>query len=155
MVALAVALASESSVVTLSPSSRPGAFLTLDPQLPAERIALMLEDSRPQLIVTQPAARPEPGRTPVLLLDDPASRRRCSTATGPRRRAGRSPRQPGLHAAHLGFTGRPKGVVLRTRACPDLVSGTAAGWASGGAAVSSRWRPRASTPRSGTSSQRC
>ncbi|MYT16154.1 MULTISPECIES: non-ribosomal peptide synthase/polyketide synthase [unclassified Streptomyces] len=95
------------------------AYLPIDPNYPADRIAYMLGQARPALIITtEDAARalPDSG-TPRLLLDEPAVR------TAIRRRPGHDPtdrdrnaplRLPGAAYAIYtsGSTGRPKGVVV-------------------------------------------
>ncbi|WP_407059006.1 AMP-binding protein [Ralstonia syzygii subsp. celebesensis] len=95
-------------------------YLPIDPNYPAERIAFMLDDARPALLLTASAARaglPANGPQP-LCLDELAL-------------DGLPLHNPGRHitpqhAAYLiytsGSTGRPKGVLVSHRGVPHLVS---------------------------------
>ncbi|MET7718833.1 amino acid adenylation domain-containing protein, partial [Streptomyces sp. NPDC005407] len=74
------------------------AYLPVDPEYPAERIALLLEDA-----------------APVVVLDDPGMVARLSTADGPTD-VGAAPSLDPRQAAYViytsGSTGRPKGVAV-------------------------------------------
>ncbi|WP_193564100.1 non-ribosomal peptide synthetase, partial [Streptomyces sp. L-9-10] len=108
-------------MVTLYAVLKAGAaYLPVDPDYPAERVAALLADARPVQVITQGAAdlpvRPGPGTT-HLVLDLPATRealaaRPAADLTDADRRA---PLRPG-NAAYViytsGSTGRPKGVVV-------------------------------------------
>ncbi|MFD7318063.1 amino acid adenylation domain-containing protein [Streptomyces sp. NPDC059883] len=108
-------------MVTLYAVLKTGAaYLPVDPDYPAERVAALLADARPVQVITQRAAdlpvRPEPG-TGHLVLDRPVTRealaaRSAADLTDADRRA---PLRPG-NAAYViytsGSTGRPKGVVV-------------------------------------------
>ncbi|MGD7175287.1 AMP-binding protein, partial [Ralstonia pseudosolanacearum] len=95
-------------------------YLPVDPNYPAERIAFMLDDARPALLLTASAAGAgmhAPGLR-QLCLDDLAL-------------DGLPAHNPGLpiapqHAAYLiytsGSTGKPKGVLVSHRGVPYLVS---------------------------------
>ncbi|MFD4397703.1 amino acid adenylation domain-containing protein [Kitasatospora sp. NPDC058478] len=110
VVALAVPRSVESVVATLATLKAGAAFLPLDPEYPAERIAHMLADSAPAVVLTDhrwPLAESLDGRT-VLPVDDELwafhdDHDLPGTA------------HPG-HAAYIiytsGSTGRPKGVVV-------------------------------------------
>jgi len=111
-----------------------GAYLPLDPSLPAERIALLLEDSKAGAIVTTAALRDQLPETdiPVALVD--ADRSDAASADLSRYGGGGRPEAagggavpadlpdadlPGIHpdsAAYLfytsGSTGTPKGVLV-------------------------------------------
>ncbi len=91
-----------------------GAYVPLDPQLPADRIAFMLEEAGARVVVTESALR---GRVPagadVLALDGEAA----SLARGP----GDAP-ETGVSPDNLcyviftsGSSGRPKGVAVQHR----------------------------------------
>ncbi|MFC8723393.1 amino acid adenylation domain-containing protein, partial [Kitasatospora sp. NPDC057198] len=90
------------------------AYLPLELDYPAERLAFMVEDTAPVLLVTDRAAQPRlpltPG-VPQLLLDDPAvAAELAALPEGPFR----VPYQPDAAAYVIftsGSTGRPKGVV--------------------------------------------
>ncbi|WP_447040837.1 non-ribosomal peptide synthase/polyketide synthase [Streptomyces sp. DSM 118878] len=95
------------------------AYLPIDPNYPAERIAYMLGEARPALFVTTaPTAATLPaGDAPRLLLDDPATR--SAVAARPAHDPADTDRTAPLRldgAAYTiytsGSTGRPKGVVV-------------------------------------------
>ncbi|HEX2208939.1 MAG TPA: amino acid adenylation domain-containing protein, partial [Longimicrobium sp.] len=92
-----------------------GAYVPIDPAYPAERIAFVLEDSRPALIVTTSALRDRiPPAADALAMDDDAA-----SVDG-------EPAQPLADSVHpqntayviytSGSTGRPKGVAVPHRA---------------------------------------
>ncbi len=126
LVAVALERSAEVFVCWLAVAKSGAAFLPVDPAYPAERIAFMLGDARPDLVITTTAAASslpaDPGGTgPRLVLDDPllaAELARCA-ATG---RAA-----PGLELGHpayviytSGSTGRPKGIVVTHRGLASL-----------------------------------
>jgi amino acid adenylation domain-containing protein len=96
-----------------------GAYLPLDPQYPSERLAFMLDDSRPKVVLTQqsleeqlPASRALMTASVVLVDDSSASWQRLSDADP-------DPAALGIGAATLayviytsGSTGKPKGVMV-------------------------------------------
>ncbi|WP_240803891.1 non-ribosomal peptide synthetase [Streptomyces sp. A0592] len=102
------------------------AFVLVDTGHPAERIARMLADSAPALVVTDSATAPllplaEPARVPLVLTDEVDDENEAVAAgpgTGPLRRP-----RPG-DAAYVvytsGSTGRPKGVVVDHAALCNL-----------------------------------
>ncbi|MCK2220947.1 amino acid adenylation domain-containing protein [Actinomadura sp. ATCC 31491] len=101
------------------------AYLPIDPAQPAERIAAMLADARPALLL---ATRETAGRVPMtpLLMDDtpadapePADGPEPADAPGPG--GALSPRHPVYVIYTSGSTGRPKGVVLEHAGVRALV----------------------------------
>ncbi|MBK5540913.1 non-ribosomal peptide synthase/polyketide synthase [Pseudomonas sp. TH07] len=87
-----------------------GAYVPIDPSYPAERIAYMLEDSAPVVVLVQAATQPlvTAGLAPLLVLDQPLWPAEALD----------NPQLPELHAGHLayviytsGSTGQPKGVM--------------------------------------------
>ncbi|MBT3089569.1 non-ribosomal peptide synthetase, partial [Streptomyces sp. CYG21] len=89
-----------------------GAYLPLDPAHPARRIARMLDDNPPLLLLTDRAHRdllPDDPGCPVLLLDDPADPAPAVPAFEP---AEPHPAQPAYILHTSGSTGRPKAVVV-------------------------------------------
>ncbi|MFI5800314.1 amino acid adenylation domain-containing protein, partial [Streptomyces sp. NPDC051677] len=85
-----------------------GAYVPVDPDYPADRVAYMLSDSRPALLVSDSATLPGLGEcaVPVVLVDQTEL-------------SGEAPAQLELCADHpayviytSGSTGRPKGVVV-------------------------------------------
>ncbi|MEU6236010.1 amino acid adenylation domain-containing protein [Kitasatospora sp. NPDC047058] len=83
-------------------------YLPLDPDYPAERIAYMLEDAAPALVVTT-ADTPTDGAVPRLLLDR-EDRLAGQPATSPGITV--DPATPAYVIYTSGSTGRPKGVVV-------------------------------------------
>ncbi|MFC9774530.1 amino acid adenylation domain-containing protein [Paenibacillus chitinolyticus] len=96
------------------------AYLPLDPDYPADRLAYMLEDAGPSILVTSAdaaASMPERSGLKIVVLGDFACEERLrklpDSDPEPDLRAGR---HNALHPAYLiytsGSTGRPKGVVI-------------------------------------------
>ncbi|MEU4091796.1 non-ribosomal peptide synthase/polyketide synthase [Streptomyces sp. NPDC026673] len=109
---VAVALPrSAALVVTLLAVHRAGgAYLPLDTDYPAERLAFMLADARPVCVVTADGVALPDTEAPRLLVDAdgvPAA----EAATGPLPLA-YDPRHPAYVIYTSGSTGRPKGVVV-------------------------------------------
>ncbi|WP_435862636.1 amino acid adenylation domain-containing protein, partial [Streptomyces spectabilis] len=119
---------SERMLVTLLAVLKSGAaYLPVDPEYPADRIAYMLDDADPALVVTvsEVAGRlPLDGRTAVV-LDEPALRAELAehVATDLRDTERTAPLRA-HHPAYLiytsGSTGRPKGVVVPHAGLPSL-----------------------------------
>ncbi|WP_158889711.1 non-ribosomal peptide synthetase [Amycolatopsis anabasis] len=105
------------------------AYLPLDPEYPADRIAHMLTDADPALVLTGLAAadRLREHDVPLVLLDDPETAAALAALpAGPVDDAERvAPLDPD-HPAYLiytsGSTGKPKGVFVPHRGVPDLVA---------------------------------
>ncbi|MEU6238228.1 amino acid adenylation domain-containing protein, partial [Kitasatospora sp. NPDC047058] len=102
-----------------------GAFLGLDPSYPADRLAFMLADARPAVVLAhRSTAGALPAGTPVLLLEEIAE-------DGPE--SGRGEAAPaGAGEANLaylvytsGSTGRPKGVAVTHRSIVNTFAGLA------------------------------
>ncbi len=92
-----------------------GAYLPLDPAHPAQRIARMLDDNPPLLLLTDRAHRdllPDDPGCPVLLLDDPADPAPAVLAVPAFEPAEPHPAQPAYILHTSGSTGRPKAVVV-------------------------------------------
>ena len=99
------------------------AYLPVDPDYPAERIAFMLRDARPAIILASPATAPDiPGAGMVLVADDAAIAAELAAVgevpppdampggvTPPRRTL---PTHPAYVIYTSGSTGTPKGVVI-------------------------------------------
>ncbi|MFJ8752450.1 amino acid adenylation domain-containing protein [Streptomyces sp. NPDC102441] len=106
-------------VVAMLAVMRTGAaYLPLDPSYPADRLAFMIEDSRPAVLVATSGSARTMDPDGTLPLVDPAGAaaeaRRCE------------PVPPGLQdAAYViytsGSTGRPKGVVVEHRSLSNLL----------------------------------
>ncbi len=112
VVAVALPRGAELIVALLAIVKAGGAYLPVDPEYPADRVAFMLTDARPALVVTDRttvAELPVPDGTPTVVLDELAG---SDAALGP----GPSRRLLTRHPAYViytsGSTGRPKGVVV-------------------------------------------
>ncbi|CAM5698423.1 non-ribosomal peptide synthase/polyketide synthase [Streptomyces californicus] len=110
VVALAVPRSADAVVAMLAVLRTGAAYLPIDPRYPAQRIAFMLTDARPSVLLTTGATRatlPDT-TTPVVLLDDIDLTTGDDTAPGIAIRA--------ENAAYViytsGSTGLPKGVVV-------------------------------------------
>ncbi|WP_189952524.1 non-ribosomal peptide synthetase, partial [Streptomyces alanosinicus] len=99
------------------------AYLPLDPDYPADRIAYMLDDARPVLVVGSPAG----AAVPVVDLDaaETVAALRTAPAHGLDDTERRVPLRPG-HIAYViytsGSTGRPKGVEVPHRGVANLLA---------------------------------
>ncbi|MFD5128612.1 amino acid adenylation domain-containing protein [Streptomyces olindensis] len=95
------------------------AYVPLDTGYPAERLAVMIEDAAPALVLTSGAAADKvpASAAPTLLLDDPALRERLAALdpaalSDGERLAPLRPEHPAYVIFTSGSTGRPKGVVV-------------------------------------------
>ncbi|MGW1893342.1 non-ribosomal peptide synthase/polyketide synthase [Streptomyces sp. NPDC002004] len=116
-VALALPRSTELVVAVLAVLKTGAAYLPIDPGLPAERVAQLLQDAVPVALVTTTATAGSAGDTgvPVLALDDPAVTADLAArpAGGPAGRSRRPlPESPAYAIYTSGSTGRPKGVVV-------------------------------------------
>ncbi|MGW5767327.1 amino acid adenylation domain-containing protein, partial [Streptomyces tendae] len=116
-VAIALPRDCDTVVALLAVLKTGAAYLPVDPDYPAERIAFMLADTEPALLLTTRELAPgiPDSGAPRLLLDDPAHTGDLAArpATAPT-----VPIPPGLPAYVIytsGSTGRPKGVVIEHR----------------------------------------
>jgi len=102
------------------------AYLPLDLEYPASRVAAMIADADPVCVLTL-GDRPLPGDAPVLRLDDPAVRSELAAlpATAPVPFAAADPARL-EHPAYLiytsGSTGTPKGVVTPYRGLTNMLA---------------------------------
>ncbi|GAA1829193.1 hypothetical protein GCM10009836_03760 [Pseudonocardia ailaonensis] len=111
-------------VVAVAAAVRAGAaYVPVDPAYPAERIAAILDDATPAVVLTDgraPLERP----VPVVALDDPATARALAAGRDEPPALAR-PLLP-ADAAYViftsGTTGRPKGVTVSHRAITNLVA---------------------------------
>ena len=123
IVALALPRSVDIVVAQLAVAKAGAAYLPVDPDYPAERIAFMLADAAPILVITSArlAGTPPLSDVPgVVAIDEPAVAR--AAATMPERAPTDDDRAAPLlldHPAYViytsGSTGRPKGVVVPHR----------------------------------------
>ncbi|SEG68602.1 amino acid adenylation domain-containing protein [Actinacidiphila yanglinensis] len=114
IVALVLPRSVEMVVAIVAVGRAGAAYLPVDPDYPAERVAFMLADARPALLVTTAGSAPPAGIGPEpIVLDDPGTVAdlRDESAAGnpipPCRTA-----NPAYVIYTSGTTGRPKGVVV-------------------------------------------
>ncbi|WP_189960088.1 non-ribosomal peptide synthetase, partial [Streptomyces alanosinicus] len=131
-VALAVPRGPETVVALLAVLKAGAAYVPVDPAYPASRIAYLLADSRPGLLVTHGDTDPRPatgdagdagdGDVPALLLDDPTVTAALAAAqdTPPSRPS--APERAAYVIYTSGSTGRPKGVVVTHTGVAALVT---------------------------------
>ncbi len=91
------------------------AYLPLDPDYPPERLAYMLDDAGPALLLTHSAAAPQrPLALPHWLMDQlPASGNDTSNPRDDQRTSPLLAENPAYVIYTSGSTGRPKGIVVR------------------------------------------
>ncbi|MFB7455034.1 amino acid adenylation domain-containing protein [Streptomyces sp. NPDC056188] len=131
-VALALPRSAEMVVALLAVLKAGAAYLPLDPAYPAERIAFMLADAAPDLVLTDTAHAPRLPDTegvPVLAVDDARTAAELAArATDDVTDAERAAPLDGRHPAYMiytsGSTGRPKGVVVPHRNVLRLFTAT-------------------------------
>ncbi|OBP13495.1 hypothetical protein A5320_18280 [Rheinheimera sp. SA_1] len=102
-----------------------GAFVPLDPALPAERLAMIMQDAAPALVLSlqQFGTPAQAYHGPVLLLDDPAAPYlHCSMANLPDE--GQSGQRMAYVVYTSGSTGRPKGICQTHRTLNNLYYST-------------------------------
>ncbi|WP_282794570.1 non-ribosomal peptide synthetase [Streptomyces sp. CC224B] len=106
VVAVALPRSVELVVAVLAVVEAGAAYLPLDLDHPAGRIAAMVEDAEPVLVLTDAqGAGALPGSLPKLLLDEPV-------APAPARPVPPRPAHPAYVIFTSGSTGRPKGVMV-------------------------------------------
>ncbi|GLZ39388.1 non-ribosomal peptide synthetase [Actinokineospora sp. NBRC 105648] len=123
VVAIALPRRVELPVAMVAVAKTGAAFLTLDTEAPAERIAAILADAAPVTVVTDLATAPRLGEFPaVVALDDPAVLAELAVLSeGPV-----AVRPDRFNPAYLvytsGSTGTPKGVVMPVAGLVNLLS---------------------------------
>ncbi|PWI60271.1 non-ribosomal peptide synthetase DhbF [Bacillus subtilis] len=119
-VALALPRSLEMTVGLLAVLKAGAAYLPLDPDYPADRIAFMLKDAQPAFIMTNTKAADhiQPvENVPKIVLDDPELAEKLNTypAENPKNKDRTQPLSP-LNTAYViytsGSTGVPKGVMI-------------------------------------------
>jgi amino acid adenylation domain-containing protein len=128
-VALALPRSPDLVLAVLAVLKAGAAYVPLDPDYPAERIAYMLADAAPALVLTTlEVARtvlgngPQPGR---LCLDDPLVQEQLARCPGTAPALHVSSQQPAYAIYTSGSTGRPKGVVIPHGALLNLLTAMA------------------------------
>ncbi|MET9611076.1 amino acid adenylation domain-containing protein, partial [Streptomyces sp. NPDC006512] len=131
-VALTLPRTADMIVALLAVLKSGAAYLPVDPGYPADRIAYMLADARPALVLTTAeAAAVLPDGVHTLLLDDTAVRARLAAqpdgnVSDTERIRPLDVRHPAYVIYTSGSTGRPKGVVVAHRNLADFAAWAAA-----------------------------
>ncbi|NGM14140.1 amino acid adenylation domain-containing protein [Verrucosispora sp. CWR15] len=127
-VAVAMPKCDELMVVLLAVLKAGGAYLPLDPQYPAKRLAYMVQDARPTLLVRMAQVSLELG-VPVaeLVVDDPDTAREIESRpdhqlTDESRNAPLRPDNLMYVIYTSGSTGTPKGVAVTHTGVADIVA---------------------------------
>ena len=98
-----------------------GAYLPLDPDYPQERLALVLSDARPRVLLTQQTLRPRlPSGPEVVLLD--ASRKAIEHESAENPSAAAGPANLAYVIYTSGSTGIPKGVQIEHRSVVNFLT---------------------------------
>ncbi|MBB5159488.1 non-ribosomal peptide synthetase [Saccharopolyspora phatthalungensis] len=119
VVAVAVPRSLELVVALVAVINAGAAYLPIDPDLPAGRITMMLDDAQPLAVigVTETIGLLGEHRDRALILDDPATTAELAASPdGIEAADGLSPSAPAYVIYTSGSTGRPKGVVVDHRA---------------------------------------
>jgi amino acid adenylation domain-containing protein len=131
-VAVAMPKCDDLVIVLLAVLKAGGAYLPLDPQYPAKRLAHMVEDARPVLLVRLARVPLDLGvPVPELVVDDPDAVREAASRPGHDLidRCRNAPLRP-QHLMYViytsGSTGTPKGVAVAHAGVADIVAAQAA-----------------------------
>ncbi|MFD7859239.1 amino acid adenylation domain-containing protein [Streptomyces microflavus] len=125
IVALALPRSLDLVAGLLAVSLSGAAYLPMDPDYPAERLAYMLEDARPAALITDAATadRLPSHELPLITVDEAAG-----FPDGPLSQSDRtrplSPKDPAYVIYTSGSTGRPKGVVVTQHNVTRLMTAT-------------------------------
>ncbi|WP_432150202.1 amino acid adenylation domain-containing protein [Streptomyces sp. bgisy029] len=125
IVALALPRSLDLVAGLLAVSLSGAAYLPMDPDYPADRLAYMLEDARPAALITDAATgdRLPAHALPLITVDEAAG-----YPAGPLSQADRtrplSPQDPAYVIYTSGSTGRPKGVVVTQHNVTRLMTAT-------------------------------
>jgi amino acid adenylation domain-containing protein len=122
-VALCVERSPEMVVALLGILKSGGAYVPLDPDHPAERLVFVLEDSTPEVLVTEERwlAGLGSGGPEVVCLDRDRARYTAEDGSGLGAPPGGDPESPAYVIYTSGSTGRPKGVCVAHRSVVNFL----------------------------------
>ncbi|NEC24013.1 amino acid adenylation domain-containing protein, partial [Streptomyces parvus] len=129
LVAVALPRTDAMVVALLAVLKSGAAYVPIDPEYPADRVAYMLDDAAPALLITDrstEAGLPADSEVGRLVLDAPETVRALAAVTAAeldtvRRIAAPHPEHPAYVIYTSGSTGRPKGVVVGHRNLVNLL----------------------------------
>ncbi|WP_331730044.1 amino acid adenylation domain-containing protein [Streptomyces sp. NBC_00073] len=135
LVAVALPRSAELVVALFAVLKSGSGYVPVDPKYPVDRIAYMLADAEPVLLLTDAATAallPQDDAAPHLLLDDPGVRhavagRDSADLSDSDRLSPALPAHPAYVIYTSGSTGRPKGVMVEHRSVVNLASWAADG----------------------------
>ncbi|WP_327215072.1 amino acid adenylation domain-containing protein [[Kitasatospora] papulosa] len=134
VVGLALPRSTDLIVALLAVVKAGGAYLPIDPDYPADRIAFMLDDAKPVCVLNAIATRTTTGEgIPTITLDTPelTDELRTYTDTDLTHTDRTTPLTPS-HPAYLiytsGSTGRPKGVIITHRSVTNIFQSVQIQW---------------------------
>ncbi|GLP67088.1 dimodular nonribosomal peptide synthase [Streptomyces sp. TUS-ST3] len=129
LVAVAMHRSADLVVACLAVLGAGAGYLPVDPEYPADRIAYMLDDARPAVVLTTAdlaGTLPRSPAGPPLVVDDPGvtaqlADRPATGLTDAERTAPLAPAHPAYVIYTSGSTGRPKGITMPARALANLL----------------------------------
>ncbi|MFF7192052.1 amino acid adenylation domain-containing protein, partial [Streptomyces sp. NPDC008222] len=127
-VAVALPRSADLVIALLAVVKTGAAYVPIDPDYPADRIAYILQDAGPMCVITVGGSGVElPAGTNRVVLDHPATRRALDVQaagdlTDAERIAPLTPDTPAYVIYTSGSTGRPKGVVVEHRSVVNLLA---------------------------------
>ncbi|MEW2626273.1 amino acid adenylation domain-containing protein, partial [Streptomyces sp. NPDC048106] len=127
-VAVALPRSADLVIALLAVLKTGAAYVPIDPEYPAERIAYILTDANPMAIITVEDSGVEvPAGTKRIVLDDPATREVAGAQAGgdlrdEERLGSLGASVPAYAIFTSGSTGRPKGVVVEHRALVNFLA---------------------------------
>ncbi|MFF1918935.1 amino acid adenylation domain-containing protein, partial [Streptomyces sp. NPDC058239] len=135
LVAVALPRSADLVVALLAVLKSGAGYVPVDPEYPLDRIAYMLQDAQPVLVLTDAATAgllPGDGDTPRVLLDDPLVQDAVGALSGfdlldADRLSSVVPAHPAYVIYTSGSTGRPKGVVIEHVALVNFLVGMGSG----------------------------
>ena len=117
-VALLLPRTSDAIVALLAVLKAGAAYVPIDPDYPPRRVAMILADSRPVVLLTTTALAPDDA--PGIVLDAPSTRRSLDDLSDVDPAVGHRPEHAACLIYTSGSTGTPKGVVVEHRGLANL-----------------------------------